>query len=141
MLISADVKGVGKMQNRYTVIIEAGEQYLPIFITRYQAEAIHFGLSEEEFERPHIHGLILNIINEIGGELDIIVIDDLIENIFYAKIHIETYSENKRREHVIDARSSDAIALAVRTKCPIELEEKIIEGLGVKEGQIKRKGL
>lgn len=134
----ADVKGVGMAsEGGYAVVVEAGGRYLPIMITGDQARSIQLGLSGEEFERPLTHDLLLDAVNEMGGALDFIVVDDLMEGTFYAKIHIERYNNGEREEFVLDARPSDAVALAVRTQCPIEVQDKVMERAGVEEDEIE----
>lgn len=140
MGLPAEVKGVGMAsEGGYAVVVEAGGKYLPVMITGDQARSIQLGLSGEDFERPLTHDLLLNTINEMGGALDFIVIDDLMEGTFYAKIHIERYDQDKREKFVLDARPSDAVALAVRTQCPIEVKEEIIEKAGVQQDEIEFK--
>ncbi|MFP4632111.1 MAG: bifunctional nuclease family protein [Halobacteriota archaeon] len=134
----AEVKGVGQAgDDAFAVVVEAGDRYLPVMITGDQARSIQLGISGERFERPLTHDLLLNAINEMGGALDRIVVDDLMGGTFFAKIHVERYVDGEREKFVFDARPSDAIALAVRTECDIEISEEVMEEAGRTEDEIE----
>ena len=77
--------------------------------------------------RPLTHDLLRNVINDLGAKIVSIVISDLIEDIFYARIILDVAG----RHVEIDSRPSDAIALAVRAKSPIYVEESVLERAGV----------
>jgi bifunctional DNase/RNase len=137
-MLRARIKGVGTAGNdTHAVVVEAGGRYLPVMITGDQARSIQIGLSGEDFERPLTHDLLLTSINEMGGALDRIVIDDLMNGTFYAKIHVERYDKGEREEFVIDARPSDAVALSVRSESPIEVSEEVMEEAGRTEDEIE----
>lgn len=141
-MLKARVKGVGTAgDDAHAVVIEAGERYLPVMITGDQARSIQVGLSEEKFERPLTHDLLLNVVTEMGGALDRIVIDELMNGTFYAKVHAERYDSGEREEFVIDARPSDSVAIAVRTECPIEVSEEVMEEAGRTEDEIEFRGI
>lgn len=138
MPLDAEIKGIGMAgDGAYAVVVEAGGRYLPIMITGDQARSIQVALSDEHFERPLTHDLVLNMVNEMGGALDLISIDDLMDGTFYAKIHVERYHEGEREEFTFDARPSDAIALSVRTECPMEVSEELMDEAGRTEDEIE----
>lgn len=138
MALTAEIKGIGMTgEGSYAVVVKAGHRYLPIMITGDQARSIQIAMTDEPFERPLTHDLLLDMVNDMGGALDHIVIDDLMDNTFYAKIHIERYNNGEREKFVFDARPSDAIALAVRTECSIEVTEEIMEQAGRTEDEIE----
>jgi bifunctional DNase/RNase len=137
-MLNARIKGVGAAgDDAHAVVVEAGDRYLPIMITGDQARSIQVGVSDEAFERPLTHDLLLNTVNEMGGAVDRIVIDDLMNGTFYAKVHVERYDGGEREEFTIDARPSDAAALATRTECPIEVAENVMEEAGRTEDEIE----
>ena len=84
----------------------------------------------ERSTRPLTHDLLLEIITELGGALDKIIVDDLSGGTFYAKIHLQRYIDGKSHPFAFDARPSDAIALAVRADCPILLSESVLDAAG-----------
>jgi hypothetical protein len=101
------------------------ERYLAIWIGPFEAEAIAAELQEQTPKRPLTHDLMKSIISDMGGEVTRIVVSELRrpEDIFYAKICIEIGG----REIEVDARPSDAIALAVRARVPIFVEDEVMD--------------
>lgn len=131
----AEVEGIGvgvgqDGSNVPAVILSARDEYLPIIITADQAQAIQLALSGELFERPLTHDLLVDMITEFGGAIDGVRIDDLADGTFYAKIDAERYENGEPRKYVFDARPSDAIALAVRVDCPLEVSDGILDSAG-----------
>jgi hypothetical protein len=102
-----------------------GERSFPIIIGIFEAVSIDRRLKGIEIPRPLTHDLIENVIDGMGGKLEKIVVNDLQENTFFAKLHISRDGEDIE----IDSRPSDAVAIAVRVKCPIFVEESVLEKL------------
>lgn len=111
------------------VILKATKQerYLFIWIAHAEAYAIAVELQGTTSPRPLTHDLLKNVIGELGAKIVSIVISDLIDEIFYARIVLDVAG----RHVEIDSRPSDAIALAVRAKTPIYVEESVLERAGV----------
>ena len=103
------------------------ERYLPIWVGPCEAEAISVGAKGVEVLRPLTHDLIVNVIDALDAELLYIFINDLADNTFYATLVLSTDSE----EVEVDARPSDAIAVAVRLRVPIYVAESVMEEAGV----------
>ena len=101
---------------------QTGERYLPIWIGAAEAAAIAFALQGVVTPRPMTHDLMKDILEEVGGAVDHIVITDLREGTFYATIHLVQGGTTRE----ISSRPSDAIALAVRYECPIFAEEGVV---------------
>ncbi len=112
------------------VVVSAREEYLPIVVTADQARAIQFALSGDAFERPLTHDLLVEMLTEFGGAIDRVRIDDVADGTFYAKVDAERYERGQAREFVFDARPSDAIALAVRVDCRIEVSDVVLDEAG-----------
>lgn len=112
------------------VVLEARDEYLPIFVTRDQAESIRLALAGEPFERPLTHDLMIDTITELGGAIDGIRIDDLSDGTYYAKLDVERYDDGSREAFVFDARPSDAIALAVRSECAVTISDEVLDAAG-----------
>jgi bifunctional DNase/RNase len=104
-----------------------GIRIIPIWIGPFEAQAIALKMSGYTSPRPMTHDLLYRIITKLGGKVKKVVISDLIENTFFAKIYIE--KEGNLIE--IDSRPSDAIALAVRCGCSIYINEEIFESTQV----------
>jgi hypothetical protein len=118
-------------QHRVVILKEVhGERHLPIWIGAYEAEAIAMELQGVTAARPLPYDLIRNTIGEMGGQVDRIVVTDLSQDVFYARIVIQQNGRNVE----IDSRPSDAIALAVRAKVPILVDESVMERAGVTLG-------
>jgi uncharacterized protein len=95
---------------------------LPIYISQEQAKAIVNALEKQTPPRPFTHDLIVNIFDSCDIKVERITIDSLQDNTFYASIIINQNGQLKE----IDARPSDAIAVAIRTKAPIWVIEEVI---------------
>ena len=111
------------------VILKATKQerYLFIWIAHAEAYAIAVELQGTNPPRPLTHDLLKNVLSELGARIVSIVISDLIEDIFYARIVLDVAG----RHVEIDARPSDAIALSVRAKTPIYVDESVLERAGM----------
>ncbi|WKZ66122.1 MAG: bifunctional nuclease family protein [Flavobacteriales bacterium] len=115
-----------------------GERRLPIIIGGVEAQAIAIQVENIKPARPLTHDLFKNVADTLGFNLKEVIISDLVEGIFHAKLVVE----QDAREVEIDARSSDAIALALRFDCPIYTFEPILSaaGLKVEEGEEEKEG-
>src|SRR5437588_5887328 len=103
------------------------ERYIFIWIAHAEAYAIAVELQGTTSPRPLTHDLLKNMISELGAKIVSIVISDLIEDIFYARIVLDVAG----RHVEIDSRPSDAIALAVRAKTSIFVDESVLDRAGV----------
>lgn len=106
---------------------EIGKRRLPIIIGGFEAQAIAVELENMTPSRPLTHDLFKNFAVEFGLTITEVVIYNLKEGIFYSKLTCTNGSESKE----IDARTSDAIAMAVRFNCPIYTYEFILASAGV----------
>jgi bifunctional DNase/RNase len=113
------------------------ERYLFIWIAQPEAYAIAVELQGTTSPRPLTHDLLKNVIAELGAAIVSIVISDLIDDIYYARLVLDVAG----RHVEIDSRPSDAIALAVRTKTQIYVEESVLERAGVtlEQGEVSQK--
>jgi uncharacterized protein len=100
------------------------ETILPIWVGAFEANAIALEIEKIVPQRPMTHDLLRNLIIEIGLKVKRIIINDLRENTFYALIDLED-ADGKPLN--LDARPSDAIALALRLDCPIMVEKKVLD--------------
>ena len=100
-----------------------GNRLLPIWIGITEGQAIAIRFSGIVLPRPLTHDLLLAAISQLGYEVKKIVVSDIKENTFYAKVHA---SDGKKTVQ-LDSRPSDAIAIAVRAGCPIMVHESVFE--------------
>lgn len=115
-------------QHRVVVLREAdSRKYIPIWIGAFEADAIALALQGHEPQRPMTHDLLKAVFGELGAAISHIVVNDIHDSTFYARIVVEQGSHTIE----IDARPSDAIALAVRTDVPIYVEQHVLDQAGV----------
>ena len=132
---------VSLMNYQRVVILKEkdSDRYLPIWIGPAEADAIAVRLQEVSVARPLTHDLLRSIIDALGATVSYILVSDLSNDTFFARIAMEV--DGKSLE--IDSRPSDAIALAVRSQVPIYADESVLEKAGVRldqEGQPLEKG-
>jgi bifunctional DNase/RNase len=127
MEIEMSVKGlmIDPITNMPIVVLRDhdGQRILPIWVGVFEANAIALQMENVETPRPMTHDLLKKVIDGLGGVVERIVVCELRENTFYATIHLET----SRGSVAIDARPSDSIALALRTRSKIFVEEAVIQ--------------
>jgi uncharacterized protein len=104
-----------------------GERQLPIWIGPCEAEAITIELQDVEIARPVTHDLLKNVIEEMKATISHILINELREQVFYARLFVDQGGEMLE----IDCRPSDAIAVAVRAKVPIFVDEEVMDVAGI----------
>ncbi|MCZ7583649.1 MAG: bifunctional nuclease family protein [Deltaproteobacteria bacterium] len=127
--VTIDSIRVSLMSQHRVVILEDidSDRYLPIWIGPCEADNITVELQGVEVSRPLTHDLLKSVISEMGAEITRIVVTDLRNDIFYANIMISLNGN----ELAIDARPSDAIALAVRARVPIYVEDAVMSRAAV----------
>ncbi len=111
--------------NMYIVILndEENKEVLPIWIGKFEANAICFILEGITPPRPMTHDLTKSILDTLDIKIISIVISNLKDNTYYAKIHLSSHGS----EVVVDSRPSDGIALALRASAPIFVSEDVLE--------------
>src|SRR5688572_5275451 len=105
---------------------EGAGRVLPIFIGGPEATAIAFALEEVETPRPMTHDLMKDLLDEVGANIERIVVTELREATFYAEIILTVAGQ----VHSVSARPSDAVALAVRYGAPVFAEEGVLDVAG-----------
>jgi bifunctional DNase/RNase len=122
------VEGVGFDHLKQTVVVLKdweGSKLLPIWIGPNEAKAIALELEGARPSRPLSHDLLLQAIQLAGGKIARVIINDLQDSTFFATIDIDTPGGVKH----IDSRPSDAIAVAVRAKCPVFVDGSVEDAL------------
>ncbi|HEY7974619.1 MAG TPA: bifunctional nuclease family protein [Ktedonobacterales bacterium] len=118
------------VENSQRVVIlkdREGDRYLFIWIANPEAYSIAMELQGSTPPRPLTHDLLKTVIVELGAKVERVVINDLVDDIYYARILMDVDG----RHVEIDSRSSDAIALAVRLKAPIFVADKVMDSASV----------
>ena len=113
-----------KRENPIILLKEAEhEEVLPIWIGQAEALSIELQLQGKSFERPLTHDLLRTMIESLGANVVKVAVTELKDNTFFAKIFLRRDNE----VFAVDARPSDSIALAIRTKAPIFVSETVFE--------------
>jgi bifunctional DNase/RNase len=122
----------------YAILLKEvhGNRRLPIIIGAFEAQAIALEIEGIKPPRPLTHDLLKQVIDTLGAAVMEVIIDELRENTFYAKIVLEVSGLNNE----VDARPSDAIALAVRTQSPIFVSDSVMEAAAFLPSEEGEKG-
>jgi uncharacterized protein len=125
MLVEAEVWTVARTEQGNAVLIRprGGDMAVPIFIGPLEAQSILIGMGDVPMPRPLTHDLFLSVLHTLEVRVERVEITELKEGTFYARLLLGT----KNDQYSIDARPSDSIALAVRNKCPVFIDESIID--------------
>ena len=127
MQIEMTIKGlmVDPIANTPIVILrdKDGQRVLPIWIGMFEATAIALQIENVAPPRPMTHDLLRNVIQDLDASVQKVVVYDLQENTYYALIYLSLRGDTV----TVDARPSDAIALALRTRAPIFVEDAVID--------------
>lgn len=130
--IALDIVGLSYSQTQsgaYALVLseQEGQRRLPIIIGSFEAQAIAIELEAMTPSRPLTHDLFKSFAESFEIEINEVIIYNLVEGIFYAKL----ICSRQGQEVEIDTRTSDAVAIAVRFKCPIYTYESILEAAGI----------
>jgi uncharacterized protein len=104
-----------------------GERFLPIWVGQHESEAIAMRLQGAVIPRPLTHDLVTSIIAQLGGHIEYVIVNDLVNGTFLARLAV---MHDKGLE-LIDSRPSDAIALAVRVNAPLYAEPDVMDKAGI----------
>lgn len=126
-MVKMEIKGLlmDPVSNMPVVILRDHDDllFLPIWVGLFEANAIAIEMEQIQPPRPMTHDLLRNVIGELGLQVDRVVVTELKENTFFARIHLSKAGESWS----VDSRPSDAIALALRTDSDIFVEEEVLE--------------
>jgi bifunctional DNase/RNase len=123
------IRGISMTEAGFLVLLQsaAQERTLPIAIGSGEAQAILFELKGMEFPRPLTHDLFRNVLSELGATLTKVEITELREETFFALLHLD----GPAGPITVDARPSDALALALRCGAVIQVDDAVMERAGV----------
>ena len=126
-LVPMSIKGLmlDPVSNSPIVVLKDEEEkfFLPIWVGIFEANAIALQIENISTPRPMTHDLLRNVIQDLKASVQKVVVCDLQENTFYALIYLSLNGDTL----AVDARPSDAIALALRTRAPIFVEDSVID--------------
>jgi hypothetical protein len=125
-------------QHRVVVLRETGgERVLPIWIGPFEADAIALALQGQQPHRPMTHDMALRLLEPVGAQVRQVVVNKIVEQTFFAEIALEIGGQT----HTVDARPSDAFALAVRTSAPIFVAKAVMNTAATIETPEERDGV
>jgi uncharacterized protein len=107
---------------------------VPIFVGLSEAVSIHHALSGELSPRPMTHDLFISVLECLSASITNVLIDDLDGGIYYARLTIKS----DRKQSEIDARPSDCLALALRSRAPIEVQEKVVRESSIDKSYVEK---
>ena len=124
-------------RKNYAVILKeiTGDICLPVIVGSFEAQSIALAIETVDTPRPLTHDLICDLISGVDGVLNAVRINSLDEGVFFSQLEIESIKLGKR---IIDARPSDAIAIALRMDTPILVAKKVLEEAGLLEDSLKQ---
>jgi len=131
-LVRAEIWTIARTDQGNAVLIRpiGSEIAVPIFIGQLETHSILIGFGDVTIPRPLTHDLMISLIKHLGAELLRIEITDLKEGTFYARLVLQSTLVDEN-EFMLDCRPSDALALAVRLKCPVYISEQVVQEAGV----------
>ncbi len=142
MMTKMTVEGIGIDQQNNPLVLLCDEEhrtFVPIWIGPAEAMSIQMELDSRQPLRPMTHDLIANILREMDVELVKVTVNDFEKQVYYATLHLEprhNAPENAPQTQQIDARPSDAIALALRAQCQIWVSDLVIEKTGIQREEV-----
>ena len=121
---------VHMLSSQHVVILKQSERdrSLPIWIGPSEANAIAMRLQGLSAERPLTHDLMVSVLAALGASISRVVVTHVIDGTYHARLYVENASGE---ENEVDSRTSDAIAVAVRTGSPIYVDERVLDEAGV----------
>ena len=137
MLVPAEVWTVAKAEQGNAVLVRplGLDVAVPIFIAPLEAQSILIGLGSVKMPRPLTHDLFISVLESLESSVNRVEITSLKDGTYYAKLILESAGS----EIAVDARPSDCLALAVRVKCPIYIDEAVVDEAGISVKMVEEK--
>jgi bifunctional DNase/RNase len=132
-IVEAEIWTITRTDEGTAVLLRPlrSEIAVPIFIGESEAQAILLGLGEVRVSRPLTHDLVMKLIEKNGLDLYQVKIHDLRNSIFYSQILLTGREFSGNDPMILDSRPSDALALAIRCKCPVFIAQKVVDQAGL----------
>ncbi|MEM0895539.1 MAG: bifunctional nuclease family protein [Verrucomicrobiota bacterium] len=127
-VVEVEVKGLMPTSGGCAVFLGNDDKVFVIYVDQMVGAAIMMFLKEQPKERPQTHDLMVDLLTAFGGKVQRMVINDLEESVYFARLIVSSENELEEQKIVeLDARPSDSIALAVQQKAPIYVSKKVWE--------------
>ncbi|HEX8237278.1 MAG TPA: bifunctional nuclease family protein [Abditibacteriaceae bacterium] len=137
MMIKMTVEGIGIDPQNNTLVLLRDEEhkvFVPIYIGPAEAMSIQMELDNRQPPRPMTHDLMADVLRKLDVQLLKVTVNDVDKLVYYATLHIQGKDEGSPQE--IDARPSDAIALALRAQCGIWVSDQVIDKSGIQVEEV-----
>lgn len=138
--VQMDISGIGFDQMAQSPVVllvdKPREKLLPIWIGLCEARAIEIGMSGEVTPRPFTYDLVAAIIRTMKAKIEKVIIVDLRDQVFYAQVEVSVNGNTLK----VDARPSDALALASRMNAPVFVTRSVLENAATIEPKVEKKG-
>ncbi len=128
-MVQAEIWQIAQTMTGPAVLLrpEESDRVIPIYIGPSEAQAILLGLAGKQLERPMTHDLMKRVFDELGIHVSHIMVTSITDGTFFAELHVDQGD----KEYAIDSRPSDCMALAVRMKCPIYIDDDIVDSASI----------
>ena len=126
-VVEASIKGVMPTSNGCAVFIGPENKTFVIYVDQYIGSALSMAINEEKKDRPLTHDLINSIFQGLEVSLQRVIINDVSDSIYFARIILKMENELGSKIVEIDARPSDSMVLAIQSKKPIFVAQKVID--------------
>ncbi|MDE3084058.1 MAG: bifunctional nuclease family protein [Verrucomicrobiota bacterium] len=128
-VVAVTIKGVMPTANGCAVFLGNDEKTFVIYVDHFVGNAIQMSLSGVKKERPLTHDLIGSILLGLDAQIDRVIINDMTDGTFFARIILKMKNELAQKIVEIDARPSDSTVLALQSKRPIYVAQKVFESV------------
>jgi bifunctional DNase/RNase len=132
-MVEAEIWTIARTEQGNAVLVRpiGADISIPVFIGQFEAQSILIGYGEVVIPRPLTHDLILNLVHRLGLELIRVELYDIRDSTFYSRLLLSGKGFSDSKPLIIDSRPSDAFALAVRSKCPVFVSQKVVDQAGI----------
>ena len=128
-VVAVSVKGVMPTSNGCAVFLGSDEKTFVIYMDRAIGEAIQRAVNGEQAERPITHDLMLTLLDGLGAEVERVVINDVEDGTFFARLIVSMENELGHKIVEVDARPSDSIVLALTSEKPLYAAQKVLDSV------------
>jgi bifunctional DNase/RNase len=135
-MVHAEIWSIAQTNQGNVILLRPDDMEIavPIFIGQYEMQSILIGREGVILPRPLTHDLLLDILHEMKLNLDRVEVHEIKDSTFYARLYITRKEFSDAESLIMDSRSSDALALAVREKCPVFVSSTVVEQAGIPLG-------
>lgn len=126
-IVEVTIKGLVPTPAGAAVFLQSGEKVMSIFIDAMVSHALKMNLEGESAPRPLTHDLMLSVMEGLGVQLKRVVIHDVEEDVYFARLHLEQENEIGRSVMEVDSRPSDSLVLASKLQVPILIRREVWE--------------